>query len=153
VIHSPLHMASDLIENYADQPAFQFIRDVPVDWSETRGLPSRIGDYVTMARKDRDSDDWYLGSITDENPRTLRVKLGFLEAGKEYVAEVYADGENADWESNPYPLQISQWRVDRTTELEMRLAPGGGQAVRLRPAMPAETHVPSWSAQDAFPSR
>ena len=141
VIHSPLHMASDLIENYADQPAFQFIRDVPVDWSETRGLPSRIGDFVTMARKDRNSDDWYLGSITDENPRILRVKLGFLEPGKEYVAEVYADGEDADWESNPYPLQISRWRVDRSTELELRLAPGGGQAVRLRPAIPAQTHA------------
>jgi alpha-glucosidase len=138
VIHSPLQMASDLIENYTDQPAFQFVRDVPADWSETRGLASKIGDYVTMARKDRNSEDWYLGSITDENPRTLRVQLDFLEPEQDYVAEVYADGENADWESNPYPVQISQWLVDQSTELEMRLAAGGGQAVRFSPASSAE---------------
>lgn len=135
VIYSPFQMAADLPENYENQPAFRFIKDVPVDWEETRVLHARIGDYVTIARKDRNSDDWYVGSITDENGRTLETKLDFLAPGREYVAEIYADADDADWEANPLALDIRSARVDCNTMLTIKLAPGGGQAVRISPAL------------------
>jgi alpha-glucosidase len=134
VMYSPLHMAADLPENYGDHPAFQFIVDVPVDWQDTRVLHAQIGDYVTIARQDSDSEDWYVGSITDENGRTLELPLTFLEPGRQYVAEIYADASDADWQSNPLAIQVYQASVDRSTVLKLRLAPGGGQAIRLRPA-------------------
>lgn len=133
IIYSPLQMAADLPENYEGQPAFQFILDVPVDWQETRVLNAQIGDYVTIARQDRNSEDWYIGSITDENGRTLDLPLTFLAAGRQYVAEIYADARDADWQSNPLALDISKAEVDRSTTLRLTLAPGGGQAIRLHP--------------------
>ena len=134
VIYSPLHMAADLPENYEGHPAFQFILDVPVDWQDTKVLHAEIGEYVTIARQDRNSEDWYIGSITDECERTLETPLTFLEAGKKYVAEVYADGADADWESDPLSIDIYEALVDSNTVLNLRLAPGGGQAIRIRPA-------------------
>jgi alpha-glucosidase len=134
VIYSPLHMAADLIENYEDQPAFQFIRDVPVDWERTRVLQGSIGDYVIVARQERGSDDWYLGAITDEEARTFEVPLDFLAPGTRYVAEIYADGADAHWLTRPLPVDISSRDVDAGTTLTLRLAPGGGQAVRIRAA-------------------
>ena len=138
VIYSPLHMAADLPENYEGHPAFQFIVDVPVDWQDTKVLQAEIGDYVTIARQDRNSEDWYIGSITDERERTLEAPLAFLEAGKEYVAEIYADAADADWESNPLSIDIHEALVDSNTVLNLRLAPGGGQAIRIRPATGGE---------------
>ena len=137
VIYSPLHMAADLIENYRDQPAFAFVEDVPTDWEETRVLNGRIGDYVTIARKERGGDDWYLGSVTDEFARSFDVSLDFLDAGRDYVAEIYADAHNADWETKPKQLEIREQPVGRDTVLALRLAPGGGQAIRIRPSVPA----------------
>lgn len=134
VIWSPVQMAADLIENYEDQPAFQFIRDVPADWERTEVLQGKIGDYVIVARQERGSEDWYLGAITDEKARTFEVPLDFLPAGKHYVAEIYADGADADWLTNPLPVDISRQDVDASTTLTIRLAPGGGQAIRLRAA-------------------
>ncbi len=134
VLYSPLHMAADLPENYADQPALQFILDVPVDWQDTQVLHAQIGDYVTIARQDRSSADWYIGSITDEKGRTLQTSLSFLETNRKYVAEIYADGTDADWESNPLSIDRDDVLVDRDTTLILQLAPGGGQAIRLRPA-------------------
>jgi alpha-glucosidase len=136
VIYSPLQMVADLPENYENQPAFKFIVDVPADWSDTRVLHARIGDYVTFARRERDGQDWFIGSITDETPRTLETGLSFLEGNKKYVAEIYADAAVADWRSNPYALDIREALVDRNTRLELTLAPGGGQAIRIRPATP-----------------
>ncbi|MFQ6615349.1 MAG: glycoside hydrolase family 97 protein [Fidelibacterota bacterium] len=133
VIYSPLQMAADLPENYENQPAFQFIMDVPADWQETRVLHAQIGDYVTIARKDRNSDDWYIGSITDENGRSLEAPLTFLDAHRKYVAEIYRDAAGAHWETNPLAVDISRTTVDRNTTRELTLAPGGGQAIRLRP--------------------
>jgi len=138
VIYSPLQMAADLPENYENQPAFQFIVDVPVDWQDTRVLHGQIGDYVTFARKDRNSEDWYIGSITDEEGRTLETKLSFLDAGRKYVAEIYADATEANWKTNPLAIDISKAVVDQTTMLKLRLAPGGGQAMRIRPATAEE---------------
>jgi alpha-glucosidase len=134
VIYSPLHMASDLPEHFARQPAFQFIQDVPTDWADTQVLHAKIGDFVTIVRQDRNSEDWYLGSITDETGRKLRAELRFLEPGKKYVAEVYADGAEADWETNPLAIEIKKYLVDHETNFIMALAPGGGIAIRFRPA-------------------
>jgi alpha-glucosidase len=134
VIYSPLHMAADLIENYEGQPAFKFIEQVPTDWDETRVLNGVIGDFVTIARKDRKSDDWYVGSVGDEYARTFDVALSFLDPGRAYVAEIYADAFSADWETRPSDITISQRPVDGATVLTLRLAPGGGQAIRIRPA-------------------
>jgi len=139
VIYSPLQMAADLPENYeANLPAFRFIEDVPADWADTRVLRARIGDYVTIVRKDRHSDDWYLGSVTDETGRTLAAPLSFLDPGKKYVAEIYRDADNADWKENPCAISIERAVVDNSTTLDLRLAPGGGEAVRFRPASKQE---------------
>ena len=134
VLYSPLQMAADLPENYEGKPAFQFIRDVAVDWDTTRVLAGRIGDYVAVARRERGGQQWFLGAITDEEGRTLDVPLSFLTPGRQYVAEIYADGPQAHWRDNPLPVTITRRNVTSTTNLHMILAPGGGQAVRIRPA-------------------
>lgn len=134
VIYSPLQMAADLPQNYANQPAFQFIRDVAVDWDTTRVIDGRIGDYVIVARRERGGKTWYLGAITDEQGRTFDIPLSFLERGRRYVAEIYADGPGANWLTNPFPVAISRRPVTALSRLHMVLAPGGGQAVRIRPA-------------------
>jgi alpha-glucosidase len=134
VLYSPLQMAADLPENYTGQPAFQFIRDVAVDWDTTRVLAGRIGDYVAVARRERGSQNWFIGVITDEAGRTLDLPLNFLTPGKQYTAEVYADGPKANWLDNPLPVTISKRSVTSATRLRVVLAPGGGQAIRIRPA-------------------
>jgi len=134
VLYSPLQMAADLVENYEGQPAFQFIRDVPVDWERTVVLDARIGDYVVVARQERGGPDWYVGAITDEEARTLEIPLSFLSEGESYVAEIYADGEGAHWLHEPLPIEISEQGVNAETTLTLSLAPGGGQAIRIRPA-------------------
>jgi alpha-glucosidase len=132
VLYSPVQMAADLPENYQGQPAFKFIRDVAVDWDTTRVLAGRIGDYVAVARKTRGKDEWFVGAITDEEARTLDVSLSFLPNGHRYVAEVYADGPTASWRDNPESIAISSQPVTSATRLHLRLAPGGGQAIRIR---------------------
>ena len=134
VIYSPLQMAADLPENYERQPAFQFIRDVAVDWDTTRVIDARIGDYVVVARRERGARTWFVGAITDEQGRTLDVPLSFLPAGRRYVAEIYADGPNAGWLDNPLPVTIIRRPVTSATRLRVIMAPGGGQAIRIRPA-------------------
>jgi alpha-glucosidase len=134
VIYSPLQMAADLPENYVGKPAFQFIRDVAVDWETSRTIDGRIGDYVIVARKAKNSDDWFLGAITDEEGRTFSVPLNFLTPGRKYTAEIYADGPGANWSTNPLPVSISKRTVDSSTNLSVVLAPGGGQAIRFTPA-------------------
>ncbi len=134
VLYSPLQMAADLPENYEGKAAFQFIRDVAVDWDATRVLSGRIGDHVIVARKTKGKDEWFVGAITDESARTLDVTLEFLPRGKSYVAEVYADGEGADWRTNPLPVAISRKGVTSATRMRIAMAPGGGQAIRIRAA-------------------
>jgi alpha-glucosidase len=134
VLYSPMHMAADLIENYANQPAFQFIKDVAVDWDTTRVIDGKIGDYVVVARKQRGNDQWFLGAITDEEGRTFNVPLSFLPPGRSYVAEIYADGPGAHWLNNPLPVTISRRNVTSASRLPLVLAPGGGQAIRIRTA-------------------
>ena len=133
VLYSPLQMAADLPENYTGKPEFQFIRDVAVDWDTTRVLAGRIGDYVAVARKTKGKDEWFVGAITDESARTLDVSLSFLPRGRSYVAEVYADGPGANWRTNPLPVAMSRHTVTASSRLTVAMAPGGGQAIRIRP--------------------
>ncbi len=134
VLYSPLQMAADLPENYEGQPAFQFIKDVPVDWERTHVLDGKIGDYVVVARQERGGSDWYIGAITDEEARTLEISLSFLPEGESFVAQIYADGPGAHWRDDPFPVAISEQSVNAGSTLTLALAPGGGQAIRLRPA-------------------
>ena len=135
VLYSPIHMVPDLIENYERHTdAFQFIVDVPTDWEESIAVAGAIGDYVTIARKVRGGDDWFVGAITDETPRTSNVPLDFLDAEREYVATIYRDGDGAGWESNPHEYAIEKRIVDADGTLELRLAAGGGAAIRISPA-------------------
>jgi alpha-glucosidase len=131
VIYSPMHMAADLPSNYEGKPAFKFIEDVSVDWETTKVLNADIGKYITTVRKDRNSNDWYLGSITNEEARTLDVKLDFLSPGKKYTAEIYQDRPKADWNSNPLSIDIRMQEVTSTSTLQLHLAPGGGTAIRF----------------------
>lgn len=131
IIYSPQQMASDLPENYVNQKGFEFIKDVPCDWYETVVLNAKIGEYVTIARKDRNSDDWYIGSITNENAREFSIDLNFLDKNTKYTAQIYSDGPNADWKTNPTDLAVEEKNVTSDTVIKIKLAPGGGQAIRL----------------------
>ena len=133
LIYSPVQMAADLPENYEKRPdAFQFIRDVPTDWETSRTLQGMIGDYVVVARQQRGAADWYLGATTDENARKLTIPLDFLERGKNYEAQIYRDGPDADYLTNPTSLIIERRRVSSKDRIEASLAAGGGLAVRFR---------------------
>jgi glucan 1,4-alpha-glucosidase len=134
-MYSPLQMAADLPENYERFPdALRFIEDVAVDWDDTRILEAEPGDYLTIARKAKNADEWYVGAITDEHPRTATIPLDGLPAGQWYVATVYADAPDAHWERNPMAYKIRRHRVDARTVLKVPLAPGGGAAISLKRA-------------------
>jgi alpha-glucosidase len=136
VLYSPVQMAADLPENdEKHREAFRFIEDVVTDWSETEVLNGEIGDYVTIARKDRRSEDWYLGSITDEHGRQLNVPLSFLDPGRTYLAEIYRDGDKAHWRDNPFDFVRENRELTAADTLTLRLAPGGGEAIRFTPRM------------------
>jgi hypothetical protein len=138
-MYSPLQMAADLPENYERFPdAFRFIEDVAVDWDDTKIIEAEPGDYVTIARKAKGKEAWFLGAITDENSRTATVPLSFLEKGKSYVATVYADAKDADWEKNPMAYRIHSGLVTSSSTLKLVLAPGGGAAVSFHPATDAQ---------------
>jgi hypothetical protein len=135
VLYSPLQMAADLPENYAaHMDAFQFIKDVAVDWDDTKILEAEPGDYITTARKAKGTPDWYIGAVTDENSRSSTILLDFLDTGTKYVATIYADAGNADWKENPEAYQISKYLVDADTRLNLKLAKGGGAAISIKPA-------------------
>ena len=132
VIYSPNQMAADLLENYEANPGpFQFIKDVPADWAETLALNGEVGDFVTLARKDRNSEDWYLGAITDEHGRVLAAPLAFLTPGRRYRAQIYRDGPAADYRTAPQDVVIEERLVTSADTLQLKLAPGGGQAIRF----------------------
>jgi alpha-glucosidase len=131
-LYSPIQMAADLPENYEARPeAFRFIVDVPTDWEQSIALAGEVGDYVVFARQERGGQDWYLGAVTDENARTLQLPLDFLATGKRYHAQIYRDGEGADWRSDPYAIAIETTGVTAADTLELWLAPGGGAAIRF----------------------
>ena len=132
VIYSPLQMAADLLENYANNAALTFIKDVPVDWEETKVLNGEIGDYVTIVRKDRNSGNWFLGSVSDEESRDFQIDLNFLSPGQKYLSRIYADGEQANWETNPLDIRIEEKVVTSDSTLLLHLAKGGGQAISFK---------------------
>ncbi|MCH5226865.1 MAG: glycoside hydrolase family 97 protein [Muribaculaceae bacterium] len=131
---SPMQMAADLPENYERFPdAFQFIEDVPVEWRDSKYLEAEPAQYITVARLDKNSDDWYVGTITDDTPREAVIDLSFLEPGQKYVATIYADAPDADWETNPQAYTIKKENVTSKTKLKQKLARGGGAAIRIEP--------------------
>ena len=132
VVYSPVQMAADLVEHYEANPEpFQFINDVGVDWSETIVINGEIGDFVTIARKERKSGNWFLGSITDENSRTINLNFDFLDDGLNYEAIIYKDGENAHWNNNPLDIKIEKIEITNLSKLAVKLAEGGGLAISI----------------------
>jgi glucan 1,4-alpha-glucosidase len=133
-MYSPLQMAADLPENYEKYPdAFQFIKDVAADWDESKYLEAEPGDFLTIARKAKGNEDWFLGAITDENARQTEVKLDFLSPNKKYKAIIYQDGPTAHWEKNPINYAIKTVEVTSKSKIKLNLAPGGGTAISFKP--------------------
>lgn len=131
-IYSPLQMAADLPENYERfSDAFQFIKDVAIDWDNTWILEAEPGDYITTARKTKGKDEWFVGTITDENARVATINLSFLPAGKKMEATIYEDGKTANWKTNPMSYNIRKVKVNSKTVLKINVAPGGGAAIKI----------------------
>ena len=129
-MYSPLQMAADLPENYEKHlDAFQFIKDVAVNWDQSIYLEAEPGDFLTVARKTKGKDEWFLGAITDENARMTTIPLNFLTKGKTYKATIYEDGKGADWEKNPKSYAIKTIQVTSNTKIKLNLANGGGTAI------------------------
>lgn len=132
-MYSPLQMAADLYQNYEKYPdAFQFIKDVAVDWDRTYILEAEPGDYITIARKAKGKNEWYVGGITDENSREAFIDFSFLPKGKKYQAVIYADGKKADWRTNPKEYVIETRTISHKTKLRQKLAPSGGVAISIK---------------------
>ena len=132
-MYSPLQMAADLPETYNKHlDAFQFIKDVAVDWDETYVLDAEPGDYITIARKAKGENEWFIGAITDENARTAKVTFEYLPKGKTYTATIYEDGKDAHYETNPKSYKIRTVKVNSKTKLDIKLAPGGGAAISVK---------------------
>jgi hypothetical protein len=133
-MYSPLQMAADLPENYEKHmDAFEFIKQVAVDWDSTVYLEAEPGAYLTIARKAKGRNDWFIGAITNELGRTANIAFGFLPAGKEYEVIIYKDGKEADWEKNPKAYEIVKVKVNSKSKIPVILAPGGGAAIHIRP--------------------
>jgi alpha-glucosidase len=135
VLYSPIQMAADLPENYEKHMAsFQFIKDVAVDWEDSRVLAGEIGDYAVIARKERGGAHWFLGAVGDEQARVVDIKLDFLDAGKSYTAEIYRDGDDADYRTKKrHSIIIEKRKVKAGDAMTIKMAPGGGQAIRFVP--------------------
>ena len=132
-IYSPIQMAADLPENYERFPdAFSFIEQVPVNWSDTKILKAEPGDYIIIARKDKNSDNWFVGAITDEEARSFEIKLDFLNADR-YEMTIYKDAKDSDWEKNPMKYEIEKSTIKKNQTIKLNLAPGGGTAIILKP--------------------
>ncbi|MGZ9898431.1 glycoside hydrolase family 97 protein [Shewanella gaetbuli] len=133
VLYSPIQMAADLPRNYVERlDAFQFILDVPTDWSESIALDGEVGEFVVFARKDRHSENWYLGGLTNQDARDVTVKLDFLDADKRYIAQIYRDGDKANWQTNPYDYVIEQQTVTSQDKLMLKMATSGGVAIKFK---------------------
>ncbi|WP_423126959.1 glycoside hydrolase family 97 protein [Gaoshiqia sp. Z1-71] len=129
ILYSPIQMLADLPSNYEGKPEFKFLLDVPVDWEDTNVLNGEIGEYITVARKDRHSDNWFLGSMTNEEARQLPVSLSFLDEGAEYTATIYADAPGTGYEHKPMAVEITVQTVQSTDTLQLSLGEGGGCAI------------------------
>ncbi len=133
-IYSPLQMAADLPENYEQHlDAFQFIKEVAVDWQNSIYLEAEPGDYITVVRKEKNGERWFLGAITDEIPRKTKLKLDFLTPNVTYEATIYQDAKNAHWQNNPTAYEIKKIKVNANSTLDLNLVSGGGTAVSFVP--------------------
>lgn len=136
---SPIQMVADLPSNYARFPdAFRFIEDVAVDWDNSWYLEAEPGDYITVARKAKGKNEWFVGGITDENSRTATIPFSWLPEGKQYIATIYEDGKDADWDTNPQSYRIRKVVVTPKSVLKQKLAAGGGVAISIKEADKAE---------------
>ena len=131
-LYSPVQMATDLPENYlARQDAFQFIKDVAVDWDDTKVLLAEPGDYIAIARKAKGKNNWFLGAVSDENSRTLTLDFSFLDKDKKYEVTIYKDAPDASWDLNPEAYQIEKKEITFKTKIPVLLARGGGVAMSI----------------------
>ena len=138
-MYSPLQMAADLPENYNRFPdAFQFIKDVALDWDESIYLEAEPGDYITVARKEKGSDNWFVGNVNGNEVRTSNIEFDFLDKGKDYIATVYSDAADAHYKTNPQAYEIRKYRVNNKSELSQKSAPGGGYAISIMEAEKSE---------------
>lgn len=138
-MYSPLQMAADIPDNYNRFPdAFQFIKDVAVDWDDSFIQEAEPGDYISIARKAKGKNEWFVGSVTDENARTASVDFAYLPKGKQYVATIYADAKDAHWKNNPQAYSIRKVIITNKSQLKQNVAPGGGFAISIKEATPAE---------------
>ena len=132
-MYSPLQMAADIPENYERfMDAFQFIKDVAIDWDETKYLEAEPGDYITIARKAKGTNDWYIGCTADENGHSSKLIFDFLDPDKKYIATVYADAKDADWKDNPQAYTIRKGIVTNKSKLNLHAASGGGYAISIK---------------------
>jgi len=132
VLYSPIQMACDLPENYEGNPALRFITDVGVDWERTEVLDGEVGDFVVIARQEKETNDWFLGAVSDENERDITIDFSFLEEGKTYNAIIYKDGKDAHWDENPLSLDIEAMEISSDMKKSFHLAAGGGLAISLK---------------------
>jgi hypothetical protein len=125
-------MACDLPEHYEGHPALQFIREVGVDWEQSVILDGEVGDFVAIARQEKETLNWFLGAVTDENERDITIDFSFLDEGKTYLATVYRDGADAHWNLNPQSYQIETMQITKNSKTSFHLAAGGGLAISLK---------------------
>ena len=138
-MYSPLQMAADLPENYNRFPdAFQFIKDVALDWDNTYVLEAEPGDYITIARKAKGKQEWFVGGVTDENARTAKISFEYLPKGQDFIATIYSDGPSASYDKNPQSYKIRKVRVNSKSKLQQKLASGGGVAISIGEGTKAE---------------
>ena len=138
-MYSPLQMAADLPDNYERFPdAFQFIKEVAVDWDNSYILEAEPGDYITIARKAKGKNEWFVGGITDENSRFSSINFDYLPKGKKYIATIYADAKDTNWNEKPQNYVISKVAVTSKSKLKQYIAPGGGYAISIKEATNAE---------------
>jgi hypothetical protein len=138
-MYSPLQMAADIPDNYNRFPdAFQFIKDVAVDWDNSYILEAEPGDYITIARKAKGKNEWFVGGISDENSRTASVSFDFLPKGKKYIATIYADAKEANWNEKPQNYTIQKVIVTSKSALKQYIAPGGGVAISIKEGTASE---------------
>jgi len=131
-LYSPIQMLADLPENYAGQPEFQFLKDVPTDWEDTKVIDGVIGEYITTARKDRNSADWFVGTLTNEKAHDFELQLTFLDPSARYEAQIYADAQGTDETHNPGEVSVSKKIVTAKDKLSMHLGGSGGAAIRFK---------------------
>lgn len=133
VIYSPVQMVCDLIQHYEGQAAFQFIKDVAVDWEQSKVIDGEVGDFVVIARQARNAADWFVGGVTDEEEREYSLNLDFLDADKTYIAKIYTDNAKAHWDFNPTAIDIVEKQVNASDTIALTMKPGGGFAISLVP--------------------